>query len=130
MGFIYSNPNPVANLVGDCVIRGITILEDSRWEDIYMRLALEGFKMHDMPSSNAVWGNYLRGLGYRRYSIPNTCPECYTIREFCIDHPSGRFLLATGSHVVAVINGDYFDIWDSGTEIPIFYWTKEEINGL
>ena len=57
--------------------------------------------------------------------IPNTCPDCYTIADFCNDHPYGTYILATGTHVVAVIDGDYYDTWDSGNEIPIFYWQKE-----
>lgn len=82
--------------------------------------------MFDMPSSNAVWSSYLMLNGYKRYAIPNTCPYCYTIKQFTFDHPYGRYLLATGSHVVTAINGNYYDAWDSGNEIPIYYWTKEE----
>lgn len=81
--------------------------------------------MHDMPSSNAVWGSYLRGQGYHRESIPNSCPDCYTITQFCNDHRYGSYILATGTHVVAVVNGDYYDAWDSGNEVPVYYWTKE-----
>ena len=29
------------------------------------------------------------------------------------------------SNAVGVIDGDYYDTWDSGNEIPIFYWRKE-----
>lgn len=83
--------------------------------------------MHDMPSSNAVWGAYLIDLGYKRYVIPNVCPACFTIRQFCELHPKGKYLLATGTHVVTVIDGDYYDTWDSGDEVPVYYFTKEEI---
>jgi hypothetical protein len=48
--------------------------------------------------------------------------EGYTIRDFCRDHNKGTYILATGTHVVAVKNGDYIDTWDSGAEIPIFYF--------
>ena len=82
--------------------------------------------MHDMPSSNAVWGSFLQKIGYVRKIIPNTCPECYTVKEFCMDNSRGKFLLATGTHVIAVINGNYYDTWDSGNEIPIYYWRKGE----
>ena len=58
-----------------------------------------------MPSANNVWGSYLRDIGYKRYIIPNTCPDCYTVRDFCIEHAHGRYILATGSHVVAVVDG-------------------------
>ena len=85
-----------------------------------------GYYLHDMPSSNQVWGEYLRLNGYRKHVIPDTCPACYTIKEFCRDHPYGSYLAATGSHVVAIINGDYIDTWDSGFETPVFYFKKEK----
>ena len=126
MAFIFNNPNPAKNLVGDCVIRGISILTDKSWAYTYMEIIVQGYDMYDMPSSNEVWSAYLKSQGYSKQIIPNTCPSCYTIRDFCEDHPEGRYLLATGSHVVAVIDGNYYDTWDSGSEIPIYYFTKEE----
>lgn len=126
MAFVFENPNPKNNLVGDCVIRGISILMDRPWEYTYIEIVAQGYTMYDMPSSNAVWTAYLKSRGYIRRVIPNSCPDCYTVRNFCKDHPKGRYLLATGTHVVAVINGNYHDTWDSGDEIPVFYFTKEE----
>lgn len=126
MGYIHKNPNPIRNLVGDCVIRGISILTNRPWEDTYLEIAVQGYFMYDMPSSNEVWGSYLKSRGYKKKIIPNTCPDCYTVKDFCEDNPYGRFLLATGTHVIAVIDGDYFDTWDSGNEIPVYYFSKEE----
>lgn len=123
--FIFFNPNPSEKLVGDCVIRGIAKLEGLSWEEVYLGVSLKGFELCDMPSSNSVWGAYLRSKGYKRYGIPNTCPECYTVSEFASDNPFGKFLLATGTHVVAVQDGDYYDAWDSGKEIPAYYWKKD-----
>ena len=88
-------------------------------------ICLQGFLMHEMPSTNAVWSQYLHGCGYRRTSLPDTCPICYTVRDFCRDFPIGKYLLALNGHVVAVIDGDYYDTWDSGGEIPLFYWRKD-----
>lgn len=126
MAYIFCNPNPDRIIVGDCVVRGIAILTNSLWEDVYEDICNEGYFMHDMPSSNAVWGSFLQKIGYIRKIIPNTCPECYTVKEFCFDNPRGKFLLATGTHVIAVIDGNYYDTWDSGNEIPIYYWRKGE----
>jgi hypothetical protein len=78
-----------------------------------------------MPSSNAVWAAYLRSRGYRQYSLPRNCPDCYTVKEFCYDNPKGSFLVGTGTHVVAVIDGDYYDAWDSGNEVIDRYFTRE-----
>lgn len=126
MAWIFYNPNPSKKLVGDCVIRAITKITDSDWKSVYIGVALQGYEMDDMPSSNAVWGAYLYSQGFKRYITPNTCPECYTIKDFCIDHPIGTYLVATGSHVVAITDGDYYDSWDSGDEMPIYYWRKEK----
>ena len=124
--FHYANPNPAHNLVGDCVIRAISILTDKPWEYTFMELCVWGYTMYDMPSSNAVWSAYLLDQGYKRYVIPNTCPDCYTVEDFCKEHPYSKYLLATGTHVVTCIDGDYYDTWDSGNEIPIYFFTKED----
>lgn len=84
--------------------------------------------MGDMPSSNAVWGAYLKTKGYERTALPNDCPDCYTVRDFANDHREGVWILGTGNHVVAVVQGHYVDDWDSGDEIPVFVWRKS-ING-
>lgn len=124
--YVQYNPNPKGNLVGDCVIRSICKLTDRDWDSVYIDIALQGFMMKDMPSSNSVWGAYLISQGFQREVIPNTCPDCYTVRDFADEHPTGKYMLAIGTHVVAVENGDYYDSWDSGNEIPMYYWTKEE----
>lgn len=125
MAFKFYNPNPRQKLVGDCVIRAISIVTDQDWEKTYLDLALQGYMMKDMPSSNNVWGEYLINKGFTRHIIPNTCPMCYTVDEFCKDNPNGCYLLATGTHAVAVVDGNYLDTWDSGNEIPIYYWREE-----
>ena len=123
--FIQKNPNPVGKYTSDCVIRALSIAQDQSWDETYIELCGVGFSMGDWGSSNAVWGEYLRSKGFVRYIIPNTCPKCYTIKQFCKDYPLGTYILATGSHVVAVIDSNYYDTWDSGDEVPIYYWKKE-----
>lgn len=123
--FQFFNPNPAGRNVGDCVIRAVCKATWQTWEKSYTDLCLQGFMMLDMPSSNAVWGAYLRGQGFKRYVIPNTCPDCYTIGQFAADHPQGLFIVATGTHVVTVDGGTIFDTWDSSNEVPIYYFTKE-----
>ena len=125
MDYVFYNPNPSWNLVGDCTVRAISKLMRKDWDDTYIALAMQGFTMKDMPSANHVWGAYLKAKGYRRYIIPDTCPDCYTVNDFCEEHPTGKFLLATGTHVVTAEDGDFFDSWDSGGTTPIYYWTKE-----
>ena len=124
MSYVFFNPNPLGKKVGDCVIRAISKLTNQSWQTVFMDICLAGYELCDMPSSNAVWAAYLKRRGFRRRVIPDTCPSCYTVKDFCLDNPHGKFLLATGSHVVTVIDGDYYDAWDSGDEVPIYYWSK------
>ena len=92
------------------------------WESAYIDLAVQGYLHSDMPSSNHVWDAYLRDNGYSRYIMPNFCPDCYTIRQFCYDHPKGIYILATGTHVVTAVDGDYYDTWDSGNSMRGRYY--------
>lgn len=120
--FRYYNPNPLSKQVGDCTVRAITKLLNLSWDEVYDALCKEGHKLADMPSANSVWGSYLRSKGFEVLPLANTCPMCYTVTDFCREHPVGTYLLATGEHVVAVSGGDYFDCWDSGNEIPMYVW--------
>ena len=122
--YTYYNPNPANKTVGDCVIRGLSIVLGKRWEEVYDELTDFGRRMYDMPSSNSVWSEYLYSKGFTRRIIPDSCPACYTVRQFCTDHRNGAYLLATGSHVIAVIDGNYYDTWDSGDEIPVYYYKR------
>ena len=118
------NPSPVGRNVGDCSVRAVAKALDVDWETAYALMAKAGFLMADMPSSNAVWGAVLRQHGFSRYTVPNSCPDCYTAEDFCLDHPSGVYVLGFGNHVATVKDGTLYDSWDSSKEIPQYYWTK------
>lgn len=124
--YVFYNPNPEGKSVGDCVVRAISKLLNKPWEQVYIELCLQGFMSGDMPSSNSVWITYLKNKGYKKYLIPDSCPDCYTVSDFTDEHHVGAFLLGTGEHVVTVIDGNYYDSWNSGKEIPIYYFTKGE----
>jgi hypothetical protein len=120
------NPNPVGRRVGDCAVRAIAKALDIDWETAYLKNVINGFQMGDVPSSDSVWGATLRQNGFYRKSIPDTCPDCYTAKDFCEDHPQGVYVLGFGGHVATVKHGDLFDSWDSSNEVPQYYWYKED----
>lgn len=124
MGYINYNENPCKKRTIDCSVRALSVLLDKSWGDVYFDLCLLGYTMCDMPLSKAVINEYLKDLGYKKEVIPDTCPFCYSVREFALDHPYGRYLLATDNHTVVVIDGNYVDSFDSGESIPLFYWYK------
>lgn len=120
------NPNPSGKQVGDCSIRAVTAATGESWMEAYIGVTLHGITLCDMPSSNSVWGSYLRWRGFKRKSLDEDCTDCYTVEEFCDDHPQGIFVVVLAGHVVTVKDGDYYDSWDSGKEIPLYYFEREE----
>lgn len=79
----YFNPNPAGKVVGDCVIRAIAKATGDSWGKVYMDLAATGHELSDMPSSNAVWGAYLRRRGFARSALPDY--DGYTVRQFAAE---------------------------------------------
>ncbi len=126
MSYVYYNPNPKnMKTVGDCTVRAISKALNISWETAFIDLVMQAYEMADMPSSNAVMNAYLRTKGFRRYVIDNKCPNCFSVKDFAYDNPSGIYVLGTGSHVITVVDGNYYDSWDSGDVIPIYYYKRD-----
>lgn len=120
--WVKENLNPINRSVEDCSVRAVAKALNVDWETAFAMLCSNAFQMGDMPHSNVVIASVLRQHGFNRKIIDNKCPNCFDIEEFCRNNPKGVFVLGTGSHVVTVIDGNYYDVWDSGKEIPIYYW--------
>ena len=120
--FIKYNANPANRLVGDCVIRALTVAFNDTWRHVYADLTMMGYFVYDMPNANEIMAEYLLLNGFTLHDVPDVY---YSIARFADDHPYGTYVVATGSHVVAVVNGSYYDTSDSGNEEIIYYFKKE-----
>lgn len=120
------NENPAGRATGDCAVRAVALALGVDWETAYALIALNGFLMGDVIASNAVWGSVLRQNGFSRRSLPDSCPDCYTVNDFADEHPRGVYVVGTGNHVVTIKDGVVYDSWDSRREIPQYYWYKGE----
>ena len=123
--FIKENLNPQNKNVGDCVIRAISKVLNQSWGRTYLELAVYGYAMADLQSADAVWGQYMTDKGFTRALLPTNCPNCFTVREFSDKYKEGRYLLFVGEHVVAAVNGNYYDTWDSGDRIVIYLFKEK-----
>ena len=122
--WIFFMNNPAGRRVGDCAVRAVARALNLTWEEAYTLIADAGYNMCDMPSSDAVWGAVLRQHGFYKRIIPNSCPDCFTARDFCREHPHGVYVLGFGGHVATVVDGDLYDSWDSSNEIPVYVWER------
>ena len=120
--WIRCNPNPLGKQTSDCVVRAIAIATEQSWKRTYRELCDLGEIEAEMPNANYVWGLDLKDKGARQFLLPESCPQCITVRAFCEKYPDGIYVIGTGTHAVAVIDGDYYDAWDSGNEVPSYFW--------
>lgn len=120
----YYQPNPAGLNVGDCTVRALCAVTGEDWRTVHKALCDLSRGMSDMPSADRVWWEMLRRLGFDRQRIIDRCPDCYTVRDFCEDHPRGVYILGPHEHAVAVISGEYWDSWDSGSTVPTYYFRR------
>lgn len=124
--FVPYNPNPMRRSTSDCVVRAISKLMGTDWDTTFIRLSIMALRKKDNLEKNHVWGDFLKLNGYRREFVPDMCPNCYTVKDFCLEHPKGKFLLRIDGlrdgHVVTAIDGDYYDTWDSGDEVVDYFY--------
>ena len=121
--YVYYNPNPVAARVGDCAVRAISKALNISWDEAFDILVNTARMRADMPNSNAVIDEVLSDYGFHKETFSD-CYKCHTVSEFAENHPYGTYVLGSGSHVVTVINGTFFDSWRSDDEPVIYFWTK------
>lgn len=120
MSYEFFQNNPCQRTTGDCSVRAVSCALDITWDAAYMKLVNEGYRICEMPSANATVGSLLRQNGFRKYSLIEN--ENYTLRDFARQHAYGIYVVFTDGHVVTVIDGTYYDAWDSGDEIPDYFW--------
>lgn len=120
--WIPTNPNPEKLRTDDCTVRALSIALDIPWDSAYVLLVSKGLELKVMPDKPSVIHSVLREHGFRRHLVPDSCPDCYTIEHFCRDHPVGKYVVASDNHIVAIINANIFDTWNSSSEIVQYYW--------
>lgn len=122
--YVHFNNNPLGrNTVGDCSVRAVSKALGVTWDEAHDMLSHMSKQMGTIMNDNDVISAVLRMNDFYRENLPNFCPDCYTVRDFADDNPVGLYVLCTGNHVVTVINGTYFDSFDSGDEVPLWFWT-------
>ena len=104
------------------MVRAIAVATGKSWLEVYDDLYRLGRAVYDMENSNDVWGLYLYRLGFQPFLLPESCPQCVTVKEFCRYFPRGSYIIGTGSHAIAIIDGDYYDTFDSGGLTPTYFF--------
>lgn len=122
----YFNSNPVASREEDCAVRAVSAALGVSWDEAFEMISHNAQQMGSMMHRDNAWGSVLRQHGFLKEIIPNSCPDCYTAEDFCIDNPKGVFVLGFGTHTACVRDGVLLDTWDSRDEVPIYVWYRKD----
>ena len=123
----YYQPNSkdLKDKYGDCVIRALTKVTSKEWMQVFEELVpiAKGFQC--MPNSKPCYEAYLTQNGFTYQGISNAKgTKRPTVDRFAKDHPQGVYFLRVAHHCVAVVDGIYYDTWDSGAMSLYGYWSK------
>lgn len=123
----YYQPNKLdlKDRYGDCVIRCLTKVLDKGWLEVFEELLPYAKEMQCMPNSRPCYEKYLRDKGFVYYGISNKKgSKRPTVDRFTKDHKTGTYVLRVANHLVASVDGMYYDTWDSGYKSLYGYWEK------
>ena len=124
----YYQPNEkdIKDTYGDCVIRALTKAMQMEWLEVFDEMHPLSREMQVPFNCKPCYEKYLESKGFVYQGISNKKgSKRPTVDRFAKDHPSGRYVLRVANHIVAVVDGIYYDTWDSGCKSLYGYWGKE-----
>lgn len=140
--FRYYNANPRNRITGDCTFRAICTALGKEWTTVVMEMAelscRTGYAINDTKGIE----RYLAEQGWIKCKQPRKSDNTkYTGKDFCklqqkyigtgvvIQNGvtiSDRIVANIGgNHIVAIMDGKVWDIWDSTGKCIGNYWIKE-----
>ena len=121
MAFIRHTANP-KNETNDCIIRSIANATNRPWKDVMRELCDIAIDMYQMPNNGAVIDEYM----YKRKIFVYTPQTPITVAQFASENPKGRFVIGVQDHGLSIIDGDWYDLVDSGKEQVKEYYKVQE----
>lgn len=125
MAYKYYQPNKkdVKDDCGDCVIRALSKVTGNDWGTIFMNLVPIALEMQRMPNERECFERYINENGFKWQSLGKIVGKRRpTVAEFARKHKQGKYIVRVAHHVVAVVDGNYYDTWDSGDRPMYGYW--------
>lgn len=123
----YYQPNKkdLKDEYGDCVIRSLTKAVNLDWIEVFEELVPYARELQCMPNSKACYEKYLKDKGFTYTGISNKKgTKRPTVDSFAKAHKSGTYVLIVANHLVSVVDGIYYDTWDSGEKSMYGYWER------
>ena len=128
--FHFHNANPKKRITADCVLRAISTALDEDYNTILLEMVQIQLETGYHFTSVQGIERYLASKGWVKQKQPRKEDNTkYTGKEFCKHYinKKRRYLANIGGHhIVAIVNGKVYDIWDSTDGCIGNYWVKGE----
>lgn len=118
--FVRYNANSRSKRVGDCVKRGLSVAYSMDYDEVSKELnRIKNAIGANAYNSDRVFELFMRDRGDKFLKLsPSDYP---TVEGFAADHPTGVYIVLSGknasdrytTHMIAIVNGDIYDSWDS-----------------
>jgi hypothetical protein len=124
----YYQPNKkdLKDEYGDCVIRSLTRALNMEWLEVFEELLPYARETQAMPNNKVVYEQYILDKGFKYVGVSNKKgAKRPTVQSFAKEHNEGTYILRVAHHIVTVVDGYFYDTWDSGDKSLYGYWVKE-----
>ena len=118
--FVYYQPNrkDLKDQYGDCTIRALSKALNVTWLeafDLTIPICREAQVTNIFSAPAKIRCPLMEKLGFQYTGISNRRgSKRPTVIEFAKEHPTGTYICNVANHEVAVVDGKYYDTWDSG----------------
>lgn len=113
MAFKFYNPNPLEKCLYDSAVRTIAVITNTSWEQAYIDLCEHGMHMGEMVNRRVIH-SYFNSLGFMKEEAQGTVQG--------LSGYLGKVILEVGDYYIPVIDGDYIDAFNLGSETVDSIW--------
>lgn len=125
--FKYYQPNKkdIKDNYGDCVIRALTKVLNMDWQQVFDLLVPIAKEFQCMPNTPIAYEKLLTNSEFVYTGISNKKgTKRPTVESFAKSHKQGTYILRVAHHIVALVDGIYYDTWNCGSKSLYGYWVK------
>lgn len=126
----YYQPNKLdlKDETGDCQARALSKALNLSWVEAFditipICRELQTYTIFDGNHEKTVEAMNKLGFKYTGVSVKKGGKRP-TVDSFAKEHKNGTFIVKVAHHVVCIVDGDYFDTWDSGRKPMYGYYEK------
>lgn len=130
--YVYYQPNKkdIKDQYGDCQVRALSKALNVSWVeafDLTIPICREMQTYTIFGGTCKVGKESLARLGFEYHGVSNKRgTKRPTVDEFAKEHRTGSYILKVAHHVVACVDGKYYDTWDSGRCSMYGYYQRIE----